>query len=444
MPEPEILVVGGGPAGLAAAFRLHEAGHRVRILEAGDRVGSKMASTRRDGFLIDRGAVFLPTTYRNLLGLAADAGLADAFVDGCMTLGVVRDRFIHEIDAAAPAQAFLRTKGLTRRGKLGAVRLAPEALRSRKAVPDRITEAGGYDRTTLETWSRANLSAEVRHHLVEPMIRGIFAAEPGEVSRVEFLGILALFAGAGMTALREGMSAYPERLARSLDVVLGARVREVRQTPAGADVTWIDAAAGERTESVAGCVVALNARDARAMRPDLDAWRAQYLDAVRVGPLVLPNLALDRTPRTHAAYALIPRSEHPDLGGIGFDHNKAPGRTPSGKGLLTLTFMNDWSARHFDDGDDDLVSAAMAAAEQIVPGIADQVLFAEINRWTQQYNPVGHYAKLGEFRVISARLDRTVKLCGEYLSAPNLNAATASGELAAAELAAELDGHRPA
>ena len=67
----DVIVVGGGPSGLAAAHRLSRAGVAVRVLEAGDRVGGKMLTSHRQGFVVDEGAFFLPTTYRTLLATAA-------------------------------------------------------------------------------------------------------------------------------------------------------------------------------------------------------------------------------------------------------------------------------------------------------------------------------------------------------------------------------------
>ncbi|HEX6389398.1 MAG TPA: FAD-dependent oxidoreductase, partial [Solirubrobacteraceae bacterium] len=317
----------------------------------------------------------------------------------------------------------------------GALRLAPEALRARKATVDRIAEAGPYDTATLADWAAAHLNSEVADQLISAAIRSIYAAEPSGVSRVELLGMLALFKGARLVAFREGMGSYAAALADRLDVTLNAQVLEVRQLADGAEVTWRDAGGAEHCEQVAGCVVALNAQDAAAVRPDLDAWRADYLRAVNRGPIVTPNIALDRPPAgVGATYAMIARREHPFLGGILCDHHKAPGRVPDGTGLVTLTLTTDWCARHWDEDDDAIVEHALGAAERYVPGTADQVRFAEVTRWTQQYAPVGHYARLGEFRARSAREDRSVVLCGEYLSAPHLSAATASGEAAAAAL----------
>ncbi|MCF6525821.1 FAD-dependent oxidoreductase [Streptomyces sp. JJ36] len=57
--EADVVVVGAGPAGLAAAHRLTRAGLAVTVLEAAPRVGGRMATDRVDGYRLDRGAGLL-------------------------------------------------------------------------------------------------------------------------------------------------------------------------------------------------------------------------------------------------------------------------------------------------------------------------------------------------------------------------------------------------
>jgi phytoene dehydrogenase-like protein len=59
----EVVVVGAGLAGLAAATTLQRAGRDVVVLEASDGVGGRVRTDRVDGFLLDRGFQILLTGY---------------------------------------------------------------------------------------------------------------------------------------------------------------------------------------------------------------------------------------------------------------------------------------------------------------------------------------------------------------------------------------------
>src|SRR5919202_2856871 len=66
MSDVDVLIVGAGCAGLAAAIRLVAAGRTVRVLEASDAPGGRMRSDRVDGFTVDRGFQVLNTAYPEL------------------------------------------------------------------------------------------------------------------------------------------------------------------------------------------------------------------------------------------------------------------------------------------------------------------------------------------------------------------------------------------
>jgi oxygen-dependent protoporphyrinogen oxidase len=145
---------------------------------------------------------------------------------------------------------------------------------------------------------------------------------------------------------------------------------------------------------------------------------------------------LTRPPAIEPAFIVAPRPEVPDLFAAILEHNKAPGRAPEGKGLVTLYGMNDWSARHMDADDDTIVRDILAdGGERIVPGISDTIEFTRVNRWYPilVYSHPGLYRALGRFHAARDRRSR-IHLAGSYNSSGNLNTAAVAGERSAREL----------
>jgi len=58
--EMEVVIVGGGISGLTSAYLLLNAGHKVTILEASNRIGGRIHTERRDGWYADLGAMRFP------------------------------------------------------------------------------------------------------------------------------------------------------------------------------------------------------------------------------------------------------------------------------------------------------------------------------------------------------------------------------------------------
>jgi monoamine oxidase len=74
----EVLIIGGGIAGLTAAYRLHQAGVPVRVLEAQDRIGGRMYSNKGrfpEGQVIELGGELIDTNHTHMQELAAELGL---------------------------------------------------------------------------------------------------------------------------------------------------------------------------------------------------------------------------------------------------------------------------------------------------------------------------------------------------------------------------------
>ncbi len=75
--ERRVAVIGGGLAGLVCAYRLQQAGQRVHLFEAQNRLGGRMRShALAGGRVAELGGEFIDTGHKHMHGLARELGIA--------------------------------------------------------------------------------------------------------------------------------------------------------------------------------------------------------------------------------------------------------------------------------------------------------------------------------------------------------------------------------
>ena len=75
MNKCKIVIIGGGAAGLSAAYALKKRGYAPTLFEAGDHVGGRFAGDSVEGFHMDTGADFFCSSYDIALRLCKELGL---------------------------------------------------------------------------------------------------------------------------------------------------------------------------------------------------------------------------------------------------------------------------------------------------------------------------------------------------------------------------------
>src|SRR5262245_33482048 len=78
--DADVVVVGGGIAGLGAALALRDRGLTPLVLEAGGRVGGRMTTDRVGGYAIDTGVTLLGNRFGRMRAIARRLGLPLAAV----------------------------------------------------------------------------------------------------------------------------------------------------------------------------------------------------------------------------------------------------------------------------------------------------------------------------------------------------------------------------
>ncbi|MGW1720760.1 NAD(P)/FAD-dependent oxidoreductase [Streptomyces sp. NPDC002156] len=352
--QADVVIVGAGVAGLAAAHRLTSAGVTTAVLEAAPYVGGRMATEKVDGFRLDRIGQLLSTSYPELrLTPGLDALVLRPFAPGVL---------VHSDGRRHRAGAPLSGGGA--RGALGAVRALASAPRparaarsprpvasvgARTGAPLAGAVGGAVDQARLGAAlgrlaavpvqrllarpelpaARALANRGLPARTIEGFLRPLLAAllcdpELTTSSRCADLALRA-FASGRLCVPEGGAETLPELLARTLPpgtVHTGVRVTSIATNL----VTTADH--GELR-----CRALLVATDARAA--------ADLLPGLRVPdfhPVTVVHHTTDEPPET-GAFLLLDADRRGPVAHTSVISRVDPSRSPAGRPLISSTVL---------------------------------------------------------------------------------------------------------
>ncbi|MFJ8474742.1 NAD(P)/FAD-dependent oxidoreductase [Kitasatospora sp. NPDC094011] len=258
--DPDVVVVGAGLAGLAAARALTGHGLTVQILETTDRIGGRMATRELDGFRLDDGSHLLNTAYPELRRtLDLDRLDLRPLAPGVLVHNAGRRYRAGDPQLTAARQAALRAPlgsplDKARLGSwLGRIATTPAGrlLARPETTAARALTGHGLAPRTVDGFLRPLLGAL----LSDPTL--------GTSSRIADL-VLRSYARGRLCLPAGGIAAVPAQLAAALPV--GTVRTGVRVTAIGAD--GVETLAHGRIGAQA-VVVATDARSAAELLPGL-------------------------------------------------------------------------------------------------------------------------------------------------------------------------------
>jgi len=432
-------VVGAGIAGLAAAREITQAGGEAVVFEAGDRVGGRIRTVRRNGFTFDSGAFIYLGSYRQSTEMMRAVGLESQMAKVPANGAMPRDGRLYPLDLSKPVRAVGGTRYLSTANKLRLGKLLFQLARHWKDL--NYEDASGVaqiDTDTVESWCRRELNQDLLDYVGAVVVRGPWLSDPAYASYGQLLWTLKNFFVPYFYGLDDGMDALPRAMAASLDVRVDTPVRNVTDTGDGVEVST-----DEGTETFDSAVIATTTGEALAVYPQMAGVAREYYASTEYICSVNTHIALSRRPENPATYIMCSPREQPDLCGVIVDHFKARKRVPEGKGMLTVFCRHEWCLEHLDAPQEQILDAVLGFIAPYYGDLSASVEDVEIGRWRD----VVPIMRQGRFKAIDAYMKSVdpgarVQLAGDLGPIPGVNGALVSGTAAGQRIAAQPRGRR--
>jgi protoporphyrinogen/coproporphyrinogen III oxidase len=470
---PAVVIVGGGIAGLAAAFFLRRVPCHVTVLEGSPRLGGKLAVSGVAGVPVDEGAEALLTRRPEGTGLIGAVGLTGHLVGpGTTAAGIWSRGTLHPLPARQMMGVPADLGELAGTGLVSADGMA----RARRDLELPATARDGD--VPVAAYVGARFGREVVDRLVDPLLGGVYAGRAEELS---FEATLPALAGESrrhtslaeaadallpparnpvarpehprppvFTTLAAGLGSLPAAVAAASGATVrtSAMVRELSRTASGwrltvgsahdpeyltADAVVLAVPAGPSARLLAGVPGAAGAAAAAA------ALREISYASMAIVTLAYPAAAFPSPPE-RSGY-LVPAVDGRPVKAVTFSSVKWPHLQQDAAGLVIVRCSLGRVGEEALLQNDDAGLATLAAGDlAAATGVRGAPVATRVSRWSgalPQYT-VGHLGRIARIRAGVAR-EPGLAVCGAAYDGVGVPACVATARTAAGQIAAYLE-----
>jgi oxygen-dependent protoporphyrinogen oxidase len=412
---PDVVIVGGGIAGLAAAYELSLRRVSFALLESSRRAGGVVLSEQVDGYTIDAGPDALLVQKPHGVTLCEELGIAGRLVPSRepRLAFIQRGGRLHPLPAASvlgiPTRIapFVKTSLFSWRGK---IRMGAEVF-----VPPRRDTSD----ESIGAFMSRRFGHEAKAYLGEPLLAGIYA---GDVDRLSMTALFPRFVEAERRhgSLLRGFWAQPPKplpqgpflslpggLSELIDAIVAAipagsirlnepAVRIVKSQTADAPEYLVETA--DTTFRAHTLIVAAPAHVAARLVRGFDPALAGRCEEIPYVSTATVALAFPRGAVAHPLNGtgfVVPAVEGTGILAGSWLSSKWPHRAPDDKVLLRAFVGGARDPNALEQSDRDLVARSLDALRPLL-GIQGPPLLTRVYRW-ERANPqheVGHQARM--------------------------------------------------
>ncbi len=457
MTAQRIAIVGGGTAGLAAAYTLKQHGLDAIVLEANDRAGGRLGGDRAAGFSIDEGADFFTPSHDvairmcnefgiRLIPMAGDTGW---FWNGRLTVPYAGSEQIRALAKSLPMLQMLGMMAPAAPGIQSFMKLVETVEKHSEylsfASDSQLAEVDG-DENAAEYLARLGLHEELMF-----MVRAFFKMT---MARLEQMGAMYALTYLSQIMMNIKEVRVPETGMGSLGRAMAASCGDALRVSSPVRRIVIENGAvasvvldGDSIEADA-VICATTATRVLEIIPDLPEGIRDALRKVAYSRGCRVVIGLDYHPLPPGLHGVLyPEEDAPLL----LDRSiSLPASAPPGKASLDLVVGGDRAAELFPLNDQAIKCALLRDARRLTPPGTrlpgdGEGLFTRVYRWREAVclAPPGMLKAIATMRHEHAGKVPNLFLAGDYMRVPSTNGAMASGIDAAEQAARFLKSRAP-
>jgi oxygen-dependent protoporphyrinogen oxidase len=431
-------VIGGGPAGCAAAYTLRKRGFEVQLFEAQEEVGGRTRQFRRDGFNLGSGALFLMGgIYPRTNAILKELGKYDELVPWKGLTHVVdwdRQRYTVKFDQVL---SFLKLPvfGLLDKARIAAGVAGQLLSRGPRSCFDG-SELARFDRNEdLEHWSLRVLGERGHHYITVPYMGFLYAVPMNELSTPLYQAIIQQFHKLALLVPPGGIGQISHWLVEAtpgLDLHLSSPVERVKRRDDGFTVV----AKGE-AHDVDAIVMAPEPGVAATLLTDLvPVASVKKLRECRYSEYAHVQVCWKKNPWPRFPVDIaLPANDLRNWGACVLQSRRHPDAVPPGGEAVGVYFYTPPLATMTDE---EIEREALQACTEVF-GAAPPPTFVKTFHYRRGLSIAGpgHYGRLHS---LHAEMPRGIYLAGDYFAHAGVEAAILSGERAATSLADVFSG----
>lgn len=444
MERKRVVIIGGGCAGLSAAYTLKKQGVDFVLLEAGPQTGGRVGNVQVGDYTYGIGAVMTEpqwtTTfnYLNELDLADKAHSVEKQVYGFLYKGKVH--FLALGPDTKPMD-LVRFRGMPYRAYFQA---ALFYLAIRKYV-NGMTK-GSHDFSTLSEVSNISTAAfgqqhggaELVNRILSPFLGSMTLARANQVSVAHPIALLSLMKG--MSYVDGGLGIITDSLYEQVKdhvrfstpvkkvVIVNGAITGVETNDGFIEADEVICA----TDAVVACQIMPDLPPAIRKPLETCEYSTTYNYVFGLKKKVVPD---------HYMSFMIAKSEDSILSAIYDENSKAFGtRGPEGAGMMRV-FTAGWKDAELKAlSEEERTRRVIKEVQKFLPEFPDQPLFTDVIRWDRAVNleAPGQYVAIQDMLQNHNRDVKGLYLSGEYLFlVACTEGALATGKEAAEQLVAD-------